>query len=198
MFVPAGKKAFFPNINSGRLGAGDYTLELGLSPSSPQVASMFVAKPFMVRWQGLPVSIENLGLAIDQLQYITNEDQIDALKKLPSDEQRLRFQEFWKKKDPSPNTERNELMEEYYGRIEYANKNFGHYTEGWKTDRGMVYIIFGAPNNIERHPFDIDAKPYEIWTYYQLDREFVFVDMSGFGDYRLQTPIWDIWRTRPR
>ncbi len=198
MFVPAGKKSFFPNINSGRLGAGDYTLELALLPSVPQGAKILVAKPFMVRWQGLPVSIENLDLAVDQLQYITDEEQIDAMKKLPSDEKRLRFQDYWKKKDPSPNTERNELMEEYYGRIEYANKNFGHYTEGWKTDRGMVYIIFGAPNNIERHPFDIDAKPYEIWTYYQLDREFVFVDMSGFGDYRLQTPIWDIWRTRPR
>jgi GWxTD domain-containing protein len=198
MFVPAGKKSFFPNINSGRLGAGDYTLELALLSSAPQEVKKIVAKPFMVRWQGLPVSIENLDLAIDQLQYVADEDQIDAMKKLPSDEKRIQFQDFWKKKDPSPNTERNELMEEYYGRIEYANKNFGHYTEGWKTDRGMVYIIFGAPNNIERHPFDIDAKPYEIWTYYQLDREFVFVDMSGFGDYRLQTPMWDIWRTRPR
>ena len=54
------------------------------------------------------------------------------------------------------------------------------------------------PNNIERHPFDIDAKPYEIWTYYEQNREFVFVDATGFGDYRLQNPMWDLWRTRPR
>jgi hypothetical protein len=63
---------------------------------------------------------------------------------------------------------------------------------------GMVYIIFGTPNNIERHPFDIDARPYEIWTYYENNREFIFVDISGFGDYRLQTPIWDVFGTRPR
>ncbi len=100
---------------------------------------------------------------------------------------------FWKKRDPNPNTPRNEKMEEYYARVDYANKHFSHYIDGWRTDMGMVYIMFGAPNNVDRHPFDLDAKPYEIWAYYDLNYSFVFVDQTGFGDYRLETPVWDVW-----
>ncbi|HEX9615291.1 MAG TPA: GWxTD domain-containing protein, partial [Bacteroidota bacterium] len=84
-------------------------------------------------------------------------------------------------------------MEEYYHRVEYANKNFGHYMDGWKTDRGMIYIRFGSPDNVERHPFDMNTKPYEIWYYYELERQFVFVDETGFGDYRLRYPTTDLW-----
>jgi len=58
----------------------------------------------------------------------------------------------------------------------------------------MIYIIFGAPNNVDRHPFEVDSKPYEIWAYYELNYSIVFVDETGFGDYRLQTPIWEIWQ----
>jgi hypothetical protein len=88
-------------------------------------------------------------------------------------------------------------MEEYYIRVQFANKNFAHYIEGWRTDMGMVYIIFGSPNNVDRHPFDIDSKPYEIWSYYDLNHQFTFVDQTGFGDYRLTTPIWEVWQ-RPK
>jgi GWxTD domain-containing protein len=185
--------------------AGDYTVEVQVKLVTPAPAgassldrTAYASRQFIVRWRGVPVSITDLDLALDQMQYITDGDKIDEIKKLPPEAKRAAFEEFWKKRDPSPNTERNELMEEYFSRVSYANKSYGHYQDGWKTDRGMVYIIFGSPSNIERHPFDNDAKPYEIWTYYQLDREFVFVDATGFGDYRLQTPIWDVWRTRPR
>jgi hypothetical protein len=57
---------------------------------------------------------------------------------------------------------------------------------------GMIFILFGPPSNIERHPFEIDYKPYEIWYYYELNREFVFVDETGFGEYRLVSPIYDL------
>ena len=84
-------------------------------------------------------------------------------------------------------------MEEYYSRVEYANKSYAGYMEGWRTDRGMVLIRFGPPQNIERHPFDSDNKPFEIWYYYSQNREFIFVDETGFGDYRLQYPTTDLW-----
>ena len=198
------KKSTFIKINSNQLFAGDYTVEVQTSPRGSRLTqasremSVSASRSFIIHWRGLPVSIVDLDLAIDQMQYVTDKEKIDEMKKAPLEKKREMFREFWKKKDPTPNTERNELMEEYYSRIAYANKHFSHYIDGWKTDMGMVYIIFGVPSNIERHPFDIDAKPYEIWTYYDLNREFVFVDASGFGDYRLQSPIWDLWRTRPR
>jgi len=54
----------------------------------------------------------------------------------------------------------------------------------------MVFIILGTPNNVDRHPFDLESKPYEVWQYYELNRSYVFVDETGFGDYRLVTPLY--------
>ena len=75
----------------------------------------------------------------------------------------------------------------------FANQNYGHYLEGWRTDMGMIFVRFGSPDNIERHPFEYNVKPYEIWYYYQLNRQFIFVDETGFGDYRLRYPTTDLW-----
>ncbi|MBI1803541.1 MAG: GWxTD domain-containing protein [Ignavibacteriae bacterium] len=201
--VGAERKSTFIRVKDDKLVAGDYMLDASVEPlhtmSGTSVAGIkaSTSRSFIIHWRGLPVSIVDLDLAIDQLQYMTDKEKIDEMKNAPPEKKRDMFREFWKKRDPTPNTERNELMEEYYARVVYANKHFSHYLDGWKTDMGMVYIIFGTPSNVERHPFDIDAKPYEVWTYYEQNREFVFVDATGFGDYRLQNPIWDLWRTRP-
>ncbi len=150
-------------------------------------------KTFVVRWGNMPISISDLDLAIKQMRYIAKENEYETVNEAKTDaERRVLFDEFWKKRDPNPNTKRNEYMEEYYSRVEYANEHFSHYQAGWKTDMGMVFILFGSPNNVERHPFDIDSKPYEVWAYYDYNRSVVFVDETGFGDYRLLTPIWDL------
>ena len=150
-------------------------------------------RSFFVRWGNMPISISDLDLAIKQMRYIAKEDEYEKIEEADTDESKRKlFDDFWAKRDPDPATKRNEYMEEYYSRVEYANKNFSHYQAGWKTDMGMVFILFGSPNNVERHPFDIDAKPYEIWSYYDYNRSVIFVDESGFGDYRLLTPIWDM------
>ena len=145
-----------------------------------------------------PVDLNKIDNAISQLQYIANESELDHIKNGKTDaEKRKRFVDFWNSKDPSPSTRKNEVMIEYYKRIHYADKHFSTpYTDGWKTDMGMVYVIFGMPSNIERHPYDMGSKPYEIWDYYDLNRQFVFVDDSGFGDYRLITPIWERFNFR--
>jgi GWxTD domain-containing protein len=149
---------------------------------------------FFVRMMDLPFTITDINKATDQLQYIATGSEIDQIRVAATlEEKQKRFLEFWAKHDPDPQTARNELMEEYYARVSYANKNFSHFIEGWKTDRGMVFIRFGTPQNIDRHPFDLDNKPYEIWYYYDQNREFVFVDDSGFGDYRLRYPTTDLW-----
>jgi GWxTD domain-containing protein len=155
-------------------------------------------KPFIVRWKGVPRAAKDLELAIEQLQYIENPGEVDHILEAKDEpEKRKRFMEFWQKRDPTSSTARNEKMEEYYTRVDFANRNFAHYIEGWRTDMGMVYIIFGSPDNVDRHPFDIDSKPYEIWSYYELNHQFTFVDQTGFGDYRLTTPIWEVWQ-RPK
>jgi GWxTD domain-containing protein len=156
------------------------------------------SRSFIVRWKGLPTAVKDIDLAIEQCVYEAKSSEMSYLREAETpEEKQKRFLEFWKKRDPNPNTPRNEKMEAYFTRVEYANKTFKHYIEGWRTDMGMVYIIFGPPDNVDRHPFDIDSKPYEVWTYYTLNHSFVFVDQTGFGDYRLTTPIWEVWQ-RPR
>lgn len=192
--LKSGNNSVFVNVSTLSLPMGTYQLKLQSLPLKSSVPSVEVTKKFNIQWRGMPQSIVDLDLAIDQTIYIFESREISRIKALPLDQKSDAFKELWRKKDPTPGTERNELMEEYYSRVEYANKNFKHFLEGWKTDMGMVFIIFGSPNNVDRHPFDIDAKPYEVWYYYEINRQLVFIDETGFGDYRLVTPIWDIWQ----
>src|SRR5690606_25789999 len=157
-----------------------------------------VNKKFISRWIGFPAIVKDLDEAVDQLVYIASSEEIDYIDDAKTKQEKIkRYLDFWKKKDPSPSTEENQVFNEYYRRVAYANANFSHYVDGWKTDRGMVFIILGAPNNVDRHPFDYDSKPYEIWEYYELNKQFIFVDQTGFGDYRLITPLYgDFYRYR--
>jgi len=194
--LQAGKNVKILRVDHTSLSLGDYRMYIRAYPLHQQPANEtdflgVTNRPFLIRWRGLPKSLKDLDVAVDQLRYITKDDEWSGLKeaKTPEEKQK-RFLEFWKKRDPNPNTPRNERMEEYYQRVEYANKHFSHYIEGWRTDMGMIYLIFGAPNNVDRHPFDIDAKPYEVWFYYDLNYSFLFLDQTGFGDYRLMTLDW--------
>ncbi|RJP76942.1 MAG: GWxTD domain-containing protein [Candidatus Zixiibacteriota bacterium] len=146
--------------------------------------------PFRVLWQNLPDYIRDLDLAIRQLKYIANDEEMERLQRAPRSQKAEAFHQFWKKRDATPNTAVNERMEEYYRRIRYASEQFSGFREGWESDMGRVYVIFGPPTDIERHPFDIDRKPYEVWYYYDINRRFYFVDEEGFGEYRLTSPLW--------
>jgi GWxTD domain-containing protein len=153
-----------------------------------------VSRICVVRMKNMPAMISDIDKATDELLYIAKGSEIEHIRGAATSEEKLkRFLEFWEKHNPNPKDSSNALMEEYYSRIEYANKKFQGYLEGWKTDRGMVLVEFGQPQNIERHPFDSDNKPYEIWYYYSQNREFIFVDETGFGDYRLRYPTTDLW-----
>ena len=95
--------------------------------------------------------IVDIDEAIRQLRYVATESEIKYISSAPSAPQKQsRFEDFWKKIDPTPQTLRNEALEEYYTRIDYSNKNFKSYSEGWLTDKGHVYIVFGAPNAIDK------------------------------------------------
>lgn len=184
-------------IDSLNAELGDYSLSINIQDSDFNIL-FTVNKSFVSRLIGIPTTINDLDKAVDQLVYIAETKEIDKIKDIKSYAERLKeFIGFWEERDPTPNTEENELFDEYYRRIAYANKNFSHYMEGWRTDMGMVYIILGAPNNVDRHPFEYNTKPYEVWYYYELNKSFVFVDATGFGDYRLATPLYgDSYRFR--
>lgn len=177
-------------IPIGPLSYDKFTAEIS---AASQTYTASISTRFDNTSRYFPAGLNNIDELIDELQYIATGKEIDYMREGKTiSEKQKRFLDFWKSKNPSPLSQRNQVMDEYYKRLRYANKHFStSFTKGWKSDMGMVYIIFGAPSEVERHPYEMDSKPYEVWDYYDLNRQFIFVDNSGFGDYRLITPIWE-------
>jgi len=178
-------------IPANKLSQGIYSVEVSVEDGRDKKE---LKKELIVRWINMPTSISDIDLAIQQLKYIANKKDFDRIKKSDRGDRLAEFQKYWEHFDPTPGTAANEAMDEYYARIQVANERFSGFREGWKTDMGMIYIIFGPPNDIERHPFDSGYKPYEIWYYHTINREFTFMDEAGFGEYRLITTGWESWR----
>ncbi len=123
-------------------------------------------------------------------KYIATDSEISSWEKLVNIDAKRKFLlKFWKKRDSDRNTAVNEYKNIYMSRVEYANNSFGNLLQkkGWKTDRGRVYILYGKPSDIERHPNESDSRPYEIWYYDNIEGgvKFIFADFSDFNDYRL-------------
>ncbi len=198
--INSGTNQIFNNIDSLALNLGNYFLKVSLRDSSGNEFDSSI-KSFVSRWYGVPKSITNLDKAIDQMIYIANPEDVSYINEATDQlEKAKRFVAYWGKYDSNPSDQYNAVFNEYYSRVAMANANFTTYSlEGWRSDRGMVFIILGAPDNIERHPFEYYAKPYEVWQYYNLNRSFLFTDNTGFGDYRLSpdTPLYgDLYRFR--
>ncbi|MCX5800505.1 MAG: GWxTD domain-containing protein [Candidatus Eisenbacteria bacterium] len=122
------------------------------------------------------------------LSYIAPRSETEAIKQAAGAERKRLWIEFWKKKDPYPETPENEFLMEFFDRVGYANENFSSIQRGWKTDRGRIYIRRGAPDQIDSRPFNAAGPAYEVWYYYQQNLAFVFVDRMGLGDYELVGP----------
>jgi len=133
-------------------------------------------------FEGLPVND-----MIGPLLYVTDGDDWKKLNNASDEERDSVFQAFWAKRDPSPGSPENELFNEFYKRVDLTNRNFGYSRKnGWKTDRGRVFIVFGAPDRVERGtPSRYTQGDYEVWYYDDLREKFVFFDEYGFGDFRL-------------
>lgn len=182
-------------IPDSQLTHGGYAMKLKVKAGRKKAQ---LSSNFRIHWEGVPLSSQDLEDALKQLSYIAKSKVFDKVKNASNLKKREAFLRFWRKRDPTPGTERNEMMEEYYRRVRYANANFrGLGREGWRTDMGMVYILLGPPNDVERQAFpreyittftDRVVKAYQIWRYHDLNRSFVFVDETGFGEYRLNNP----------
>ncbi len=134
----------------------------------------------------------------EEAVYIITPKERDVFLKLGSDKERDIFVEaFWKQRDPTPGTPKNEFREEHYRRIGYANRMLGRGTPlaGWKTDRGRIYILLGEPKSIEQFDTTTNVYPTEIWSYLGdpaagLPTAFnvIFFKEHGTGDYILYSP----------
>ena len=138
------------------------------------------------------------------VSYIITDEEKAAFRQLSNDEERDQFIEnFWQRRDPTPDTEENEFKEEHYRRMAYANDHFAAGIPGWKSDRGRMYIMYGPPDEIESHPSggtyerpmeegggSTSTYPFEDWRWRYIDgigQEVIveFVDTCMCGDYHM-------------
>jgi GWxTD domain-containing protein len=169
---------------------GDYMLLLTYGAGHGSVTD---SVRFRLRWVDQPVSLSKTSYAIRALYPIANDETIDALASGGPEQQAKALERFWSERDPTPGTEYNEAMAEYYRRVDYALFNFRSIgqKDGAFTDRGKIYMLYGAPTEVNRQ-MQPNSYPREVWTYrlssqgqMVMSREFVFVDESKTGAYRL-------------
>lgn len=179
------------DISLDGMAAGEYELELTLRGNKNKKLA-HVSRTYRVKWSLKGQLRNDFKKAIRQLEYIANGKELDSLKKLNDYEQRLvAFDRFWAKRDPSPETGENEAKREFYRRVAVANDLFSYiHREGWITDRGRIYIMYGEPDQLDDYPIVHNERPYQIWHYYKAGRyrRFAFVDIHEDGDYQLQFP----------
>jgi GWxTD domain-containing protein len=140
----------------------------------------------------------------EDVAYIITDEERTAWKRLQTDEEREQFiEQFWLRRDPTPDTVENEFKEEHYRRIAYANERYASGIPGWKSDRGRIYIMYGPPDEIESHPSGgtyerppeegggtTSTYPFEQWRYRYIedvgsDIIIEFVDPTMSGEYRM-------------
>jgi GWxTD domain-containing protein len=125
----------------------------------------------------------------EDVRYIITDEERSDFKKLTTNDQRDKFvEDFWNRRNPTPQSSENPYKEEHYRRIAYTNQHFAADLPGWKTDRGRMYIMFGPPDSIESHPGF--SPPSEVWRYSYIkdigkDVTFEFVDTCKCGEYHM-------------
>ncbi len=183
-----------PSVRHARTLAPARLAALAAAAATPQETAAQIATPYQ-KWLD------------EDVVYIIDEVERDSFVRLVSDTEREEFIErFWKKRDPSPDTNENEYREEHYRRIAYANEHFSGSVAGWRTDRGRTYIMYGPPNQLDDHSKDGGgdvAYPYQRWLYRYIDGVGInvvigFSDPARTGDFQMtsdplekqKTPYW--------
>jgi len=140
----------------------------------------------------------------NDVKWIISGEELTAFKQLSNDEERDAFiEQFWLRRDPTPDTIENEFREEHYRRIAYANEHFASGIAGWRTDRGRIYVIFGPPDQIDSRPAggqymrpmeegggSTSTFPFETWRYRYIEGigqeiEIEFVDDCMCNKYEM-------------
>jgi GWxTD domain-containing protein len=191
--IPPGRAREWVRVSTTGLPRGRFTVELHAQRAADTTLELGRTSR-MIRLEGgsfgITLNDEELNKRISQLRYVATPSEIDRIREggALAERQRL-YGEFWDKFDPTPGTPANEAMEEYFRRIDHANGEFRGYAEGWLTDKGRVWVLYGPPDNITTDPFRNDGKAVENWYYSRRNLRLTFIDESGFGDFRLTTPI---------
>ncbi len=146
----------------------------------------------------------------EDVRYVISNQELSEFNKLTTDQQRDAFVvAFWKRRNPNPSSEENTFKEVHYRRLAYANSWFAEGVPGYKTDRGRIYIMYGPPDEVQRHVAAVGQEQprrdggnaisydWELWRYAGVagigkDVTFRFVDRCSCGKFRLSVDDGDL------
>ncbi len=200
VLVPGGKnrEAQFSKLFSEELWTGKYRLLTAIVPSATDTAltsnglreKALAYRTHKLRvgvGHGVPLVSSDLDEAVQQLMLIAIGGAYDSLSSANTPAQkREAIKHFWEGANYYRGTHTTRPMEVFYRRVAYANSHFNQLGPGWRTDRGKIYLIYGEPTNIEANPaYNVGSRPYQIWSYYDLNIRLYFVDQFMVSDYRL-------------
>jgi len=204
----------FPKLSLGLFACALFALPLlgqqapapGTDPNQPLLQNQKLTKEQKERMKKTYKELDNSFKTWlnEDVVYIISPEERAAFLQLQTNEEREQFiEQFWLRRSSNPDMPGDDFKEEHYRRIAYANEHFASGIPGWKTDRGRIYIIWGAPDEIESHPtggtYDrpmdegggsTTTYPWERWRYRYLEGiqenvELEFVDPTGTGEYHL-------------
>lgn len=164
---------------------GSYSFEVEVGESSSRWRAQ---RSFEVEESGPPRGKEYDQL-LEALAYVADSREVDGMRNLPADRQAAAWAEFWRRRDPTPETDRNEAELEFFRRLRYASQHFTGFGPGWRSDMGRIYLRHGPPDQVEQRPASTQSPQLEIWYYNQPYRRFVFADREGFGRFSLVEPL---------
>ncbi len=187
------------NISIDGLRPGNYDLELELRDKKFKKLDKKTVS-FNIKMTPEMFIKHDYKTVLKQLAIIAENDEIDKMKDIKDLEARvLAFKTFWEERDPTPGTKYNEIKAEFYRRIRYATNHFSYLKDnGWNSDRGRIFILYGEPDQLDDYPISPNRRPYQEWHYYKEGRyrKFLFIDEHEDGDYRLIYP-YDGLNLRP-
>ncbi|UCE20386.1 MAG: GWxTD domain-containing protein [Gemmatimonadota bacterium] len=193
---PGASSIVMSGLNVITLPRGFYTFQVSVRDNDTQQA-VVAQRSFQILKPASPEDAEEMSSeftpevaerSLDIIKYLASKDEQNTYKDLNLEGKRKFLEDFWKRRDPTPDTPKNEFQEEHFRRFSETNRLFtSSNREGWKTDFGRTFIVYGKPDDVERHVHEVDVKPFEIWYYYSVEGgiQFVFGDLDGFGNYTL-------------
>lgn len=170
--------------DSSELFVGAYVFQLELNEGE---SKWLVDRSFEVEESGPPRG-RDFERILEPLSFIADAEDVDQMRDLPPDRQAAAWDAFWRRRDPTPETSRNEAMLEFLRRVRYVERHFQNFGPGWRSDMGRIYIRYGGPDQVESRPSNSSEPALEIWYYNRPYRRFVFADREGFGRYVLVSP----------
>ena len=179
-------------LDTEGLAPGDYRLVLELHRSGEPYHAQREAR-FTVFQSPVDLRFRTFEAVLAELRLIATAQEWDALAQNETSvtmaKQQNAVDDFWKRRDPTPETSRNEVMAEFYHRAATAELRFeAPYDDPHLTDRSKVYVLYGEPDEVQRYGDGSMMGYLEVWQYRSRDMEVVFQDNMGYGDYRLVNP----------